>query len=259
MRTLTLRGGARVAVTAADWGHAFGVVTQGRVQLELRGGEPGPVLGRDAGFWLRGTGVRALRNPGRRTARVRIVTPKAGTVTRQSTHPCTSHRMTENDMNTMDDPGAVADPAPGQTGHTRGLRRLAVTGLVATLAAMVATTLAAALAQAAGVDFEFPAGGESIPLPGFAVVTGFFSVVGIVIAAGLLRWSARPAERFVWTAVPLTAISLVPPFLSGADTTTITALLGLHLVAATVMIPTLARSLRSAGAAERPRDVRTRP
>jgi hypothetical protein len=74
VRTLALRGGARVAVVAAEWCDAFGVVTRGRVQLELRDGEPGPVLGRDAGFWLRGTGVRALRNPGRRTARVRIVT-----------------------------------------------------------------------------------------------------------------------------------------------------------------------------------------
>ncbi|SCF37671.1 hypothetical protein GA0074695_6291 [Micromonospora viridifaciens] len=77
MRTLALRGGARVAVVAAEWRDAFGVVTRGRVQLELRDGEPGPVLGRDAGFWLRGTGVRALRNPGRRTARVRIITPRA--------------------------------------------------------------------------------------------------------------------------------------------------------------------------------------
>jgi hypothetical protein len=49
----------------------------------------------------------------------------------------------------------------------------------------------------------------------------------------------------VRTAVTLTAISLVPPLLSGADAATITALLGLHLVAATVMIPTLARSLRT--------------
>ena len=73
MWTLALRGGARVAVVAAEWCDAFGVVIRGRVQLELRDGEPGPVLGRDAGFWLRGTGVRALRNPGRRTARVRIV------------------------------------------------------------------------------------------------------------------------------------------------------------------------------------------
>ncbi|WP_328852494.1 hypothetical protein OG994_06150 [Micromonospora globbae] len=76
MWTLALRGGERVAVVAAQWSDAFGVVTRGRVQLELRDGEPGPVLGRDAGFWLRGTGVRALRNPDRRTAKVRIVTPR---------------------------------------------------------------------------------------------------------------------------------------------------------------------------------------
>ena len=95
MWTLALRGGARVAVVAAQWCDAFGVVTRGRVQLELRDGEPGPVLERDAGFWLRGTGVRALRNPGRRTARVRIVTPRARTVTCQSTHPYASYRKME--------------------------------------------------------------------------------------------------------------------------------------------------------------------
>jgi hypothetical protein len=38
---------------------------------------------------------------------------------------------------------------------------------------------------------------------------------------------------------------LVAPLLSGANTATATSLLGLHLVAATVMIPTLARSLRT--------------
>jgi hypothetical protein len=148
-------------------------------------------------------------------------------------------------MNSTNDTGVVAGPASGRTSHTQRLRGLAGTGFLATLAAMVATTLAAALAHAAGVDFEVPDGGETIPLAGFAVVTGFFSVVGIVIAAALLRWSARPAERFVWTAVSLTAISLVPPLLSGANTATTTALLALHLVAATVMIPTLARSLRT--------------
>ena len=43
----------------------------------------------------------------------------------------------------------------------------------------------------------------------------------------------------------LTAISLAAPLLSGANTATTTALLALHIVAATVMIPTLARSLRT--------------
>ena len=157
---------------------------------------------------------------------------------------------------TMSDPAVVAGPASDQTSHTHRTRGLAVTGFIATLAAMVATTLAAALARAVGVDFEVPDGGETIPLPGFAMVTCFFSVVGVVIAAALLRWSARPAERFVWTAVSLTAISLVPPLLSGADAATITALLGLHLVPASVMIPTLARSLRPVSSRQRLVDAR---
>jgi len=148
-------------------------------------------------------------------------------------------------MNSMNDTGVVAGPAAGRACHTHRFRGLVGTGLIATLPAMVATILAAALARAVGVDFEVSDGGETIPLSGFAVVTGFFAVVGIVIAVALLRWSARPAERFMWTAVSLTAISFVPPLLSGANTATITALIGLHLVPATVMIPTLARSLRA--------------
>ena len=73
-------------------------------------------------------------------------------------------------------------------------------------------------------------------------MSGFFSVVGIVVAVALVCWSARPATRFVWTAGSLTTIWLVAPLLSGATTT---ALLGLHLVAATVIIPTLARNLHT--------------
>jgi hypothetical protein len=233
VRTLALRGGERVAVLEAQWRDAFGVVTRGRVQLELRDGEPGPVLGPDAGFWLRGTGVRALRNPGRRTATVRIVTP--------------SHRFPkdgDNDMTSTNHTEVVAGPTSARTVRTHRFRGLVGTGLVATLAAVVATTLAAALARRLGVDFEIPDGGETIPLAGFAVVTGFFSVVGVGIAAALLRWSARPARRFVETTVSLTAISLAPPFLVGANPATVTALVGLHLVGAAVMIPALERSLR---------------
>jgi hypothetical protein len=65
------------------------------------------------------------------------------------------------------------------------------------------------------------------------------------VSLGVCVVGARPAKRFVWTAVSLTAISLIPPLLSGANTATTTALLGLHLVPATVVIPTLARSLRT--------------
>jgi hypothetical protein len=137
------------------------------------------------------------------------------------------------------------------------MSRLIGTGVVATLVAMAATTLAAALARAGGVGFEIPDGGERIPLPGFAVVTGFFSLVGVVIAVALRRWTARPADRFVRTAVSLTAISAVPPLLSGASAATVATLLGLHLVPAAVMIPTLARGLR--GTADRPSRVGSRP
>ncbi len=124
------------------------------------------------------------------------------------------------------------------TGH-----RVLTTGLIGTAAAVAATTLAAGLAQVLGVDFELPDGGESIPLSGFAVVTGFFGGVGIVIAFALLRWSARPAERFTVTTVTLTALSLVAPFLAGANTATTASLLVLHLIPAAVIIPTLRRSL----------------
>jgi hypothetical protein len=49
--------------------------------------------------------------------------------------------------------------------------------------------------------------------------------------------------------VSLTAISLVPPFICAADAATVAALVGLHLVAAAVMIPALTRSLRTRPAA----------
>lgn len=216
MPTLALRGGARVAVAPAEWQDAFGVVTRGRVQLELSDGEPGPILECDAGFWLRGTGVRALRNPGRRTAKIHIIDRR------------------RNGMTSTTSIGATARP-----------RGLVTTGLVAILAAVVVTTAAAALARAVGVTFEIPDGGAAIPLGGFAVVTGFFSIAGVAIAAAFLRWSARPATRFVWTAGSLTAISLVPPLISGGDFPTVAALLVLHLIPAAVMIPSLARALRT--------------
>ncbi|MET8358999.1 DUF6069 family protein [Micromonospora sp. NPDC005171] len=148
-------------------------------------------------------------------------------------------------MNSTKDTGIVVGPAPGRPSYPHRFRGLAGTGLIATLAASVSTTLAAALARGAGVDFQISDGGETIPLSGIAVVTGFFSIVGVVIAVALLRWSARPADRFVWTGVALTALSLVPAPVSGANAATVTALLGLHLIAAAVMIPVLVRSLRT--------------
>ncbi len=130
------------------------------------------------------------------------------------------------------------------TARRRPLRNVLLTGVVATLAAMAIDTVVAALAHAVGVDFQIPDGGEAIPLPGIAVMTGFFSAVGIVIAVSLRRWSTRPATRFGWTAAALTVISLGPPLLSGASAATVVTLLGLHLLPAGIVIPALMRGLR---------------
>ena len=98
-------------------------------------------------------------------------------------------------MNRMSDAGVVPGPGSGQPSHTHRLSGLAGSGFMATLAAMAATTLGAALARAMGVDFEVPDGGETIPLPGVAVVTGFFSVLGIEEAGHLLGLSVATVER----------------------------------------------------------------
>ncbi|QIK65666.1 hypothetical protein G7072_04315 [Nocardioides sp. HDW12B] len=125
----------------------------------------------------------------------------------------------------------------------RRTRGVVVTGLLATVVAAALTAACAALARTLGVDFEVVEG-EPIPVSGIAFVTGVFSVAGVGIAAALHRWSARPAERFLSVTLSLTAVSLVPPLLSGAAVSTVVTLVGLHLVAAAVMIPALARRLR---------------
>lgn len=127
----------------------------------------------------------------------------------------------------------------------RQLVGLVRTGLLATCGAVVVTTAAAALAVAVGVELEVPDGGEAIPLSGIAFVTGVLSLVGVVIAAALLQWSSRPSEHFVRTTVALTVLSLVPPWLVGAAASASAALVVLHLVAAVVMIPAVAGSLRA--------------
>lgn len=132
------------------------------------------------------------------------------------------------------------------------MRRTALRGLLATLVAMVATTVGAALARAGGVSLHLPGAAEPIPVAGVGVMTGIFSLVGIVIALAVRRWAARPAERWVQVAVALTTLSLVPPLLTGAGSATVVTLVALHLVAAAVMIPALARSLTVSTASQRP-------
>ncbi len=114
-------------------------------------------------------------------------------------------------------------------------------GLLAGLVAAVATTTVVMVARAADVPVAIQ--GEQIPLAGFAQLTLVATVIGIVIARVLSTRARHPRHTFVVATVALTAVSLVPDVL--ADATTASRLvLGLtHLVAAAIVIPTLAKRL----------------
>ena len=125
-------------------------------------------------------------------------------------------------------------------------RAIAVTGVGAAVAAAALNAVVAALARVAGVDLEVT-GGEAIPVSGIAFVTVVLSVVGVLIAAALSRWSAEPVRWWIRTTVALTALSLVPPFLAAADAATAATLVVLHLLAAAVVVPVVARTLPDPG------------
>ncbi|MEU8218017.1 DUF6069 family protein [Micromonospora taraxaci] len=127
--------------------------------------------------------------------------------------------------------------------HSQQRSRLFLPGLAAAATAAIAVTAVAAIAMAVGVDFELPDGGESIPLLGFTQLTFTLGVVGILLALAIRRWASEPARIWVRTAVALTALSLVPPFLVRADLATACTLVLAHLIAAAIVIPFVARRL----------------
>jgi hypothetical protein len=110
-------------------------------------------------------------------------------------------------------------------------------------AGAAAATLTAAAAHAAGASLEIA--GEAIPLPGFTQLAFVFSLIGVLIAAGLRRWSDRPRTLFVRSTVVLLVLSFVPDLIT-PDMTTATriALIATHVVAAAIVIPGIASRLR---------------
>jgi hypothetical protein len=126
--------------------------------------------------------------------------------------------------------------------------RLFLPGLAAAAAGAAVVTAVAAIAMAVGVDFDVPDGGESIPLAAFTQMTLIFSVVGILVALAIRRWASRPARTWVRVAVVITALSLVPPLLVGANLATECALVLVHLIAAAIVIPVIARRLPASNA-----------
>lgn len=114
-------------------------------------------------------------------------------------------------------------------------------GAAATVAATVVVTALAAAASAAGVSFE--TAGSPIPLLGFAQLTAFFSLIGVAMAAVMARVARRPRRTFVVTAVVLTVVSLVPDATFGFDVASALTLMALHVVAAVIVVPVVARRL----------------
>ena len=80
-------------------------------------------------------------------------------------------------------------------------------------------------------------------LAGFAVLTACFSLVGLVLAAVLSHAARRPRSTFVRSTVVLTMLSLMPDVIADATPVTKALLMLTHLVAAAIVIPTVARRL----------------
>ena len=104
-----------------------------------------------------------------------------------------------------------------------------------------ATPVVAAAGLAAGISLDIA--GAPIPVPGFATLTAFFSVIGLAIAVVLARMARHPRRVWIRTTVALTALSLVPDLIVAAAPATKALLMLTHLVAAAIVVPAVARRL----------------
>ena len=134
---------------------------------------------------------------------------------------------------------ATATPTAGPTAVTRPVRSLRRTTLTVGLAAAAVTTAAAAAAHAAGVSLAVQ--GEQIPVAGFAQLTFVGAVLGGVLLAVLNRRSSSSRTRFLQATAALTALSCVPSVAWPDDVATKLTLVALHVLAAVMIVPVLAR------------------
>ena len=115
-------------------------------------------------------------------------------------------------------------------------RRLVQIGTLAGAIAAVCTTTVAAIASAAGVSLEIDA--TAVPIPAFAWWTIIGAALGVVLARLL-----RERRRFVVVNTVAVGLSLIPAIAAPDDTATKAVLVGCHLLAAAIIIPTLSRRL----------------
>ena len=118
----------------------------------------------------------------------------------------------------------------------RGIRHLIRNGVLAAAAAAVAVLAGAAVARAAGTHFEVD--GKTIPLSAFPFWTIVAAVAGILTAT-----LVRNRHRFIQIGIAATALSLIPPLLMADAATSRLVLVALHLAAAVIVIPAIARTL----------------
>ena len=115
-------------------------------------------------------------------------------------------------------------------------RLLVRTGALAGAIAAVCTTVVAVTASAADVSLEIDA--QAIPVAAFAWWTLVGAAVGVVLARLL-----RERRRFVVVTTVAVGLSLIPALAAPDDTATKAVLVGCHLLAAAIIIPTVSRRL----------------
>ena len=127
-------------------------------------------------------------------------------------------------------------------------RVLAMTGLVAGIAAAAAVVAVALAAEAVDIPMQVAAranaAAEDIPMSGFVSLVGASSAFATLLAVAFARYAKRPAHTFVVVSAVLTGISFVGPLIAHHATTATRVVLELtHVVAAAVVIPMVARRL----------------
>ena len=132
-------------------------------------------------------------------------------------------------------------PASATSTDTTSIRPASLrrTTVLVGLAAAAAVTAVAAAAHAAGASLEVQ--GEMIPLAGIAQMVFIGAVIGGLLLAALNRRSDDARRRFLQVTAVLTALSCVPSVALPDDVATKATLVALHLLAAAIIVPVLAR------------------
>ena len=120
-------------------------------------------------------------------------------------------------------------------GPTRTLTRATFSAAVISGAA---TTSAAFLFRSAGIPLAVH--GE-IPLAGFAQFTILGAIIGGFVLALLKKRSSSPRPWFLRLAIGFTALSCVVPSVFAETTASKIALVALHVLAASIIVPVLVR------------------